>query len=230
MNWKFWPRTKIWQKVKASLRSSNSVLPTSSWLQANYRVSGICQSLPPQGSLNLFSRLPNTAVPNILCQNCIFWKSLFIFCYQPLPITEHPPWPHGCLEFRTTGLRVRGFQPQERCHSKFLSMEFGKQQYWALTPSTFRNYLPAKLTKGAPKALTALNTHISLVSHQSRGLFILEKLQKFKKDISIQASHSARLQHLPGNITAPVCSVYPRRCTGIRMGAHCRENLGTSET
>lgn len=122
----------------------------------------------------------------------------------------------------------------QKCHSKFLSMEFGKQQYWALLPSLPRKYLPAKPTKGASKALTVLNTHthISLVSHQSRGLFILEKHQKFKK--KALASKQATLPGCStslGNITAPVCSVFTQGdAWGIRMGVHCREKLGTSET
>lgn len=146
-------------------------------------------SLPPQRSLNLFSWLPKRAAPKIL-----YHQSLFSFSYQPLLITSY--WAltitPGMSAFRTTGLIVKGFQP-ERCSSKYLSMEFGKQQHWALICSLLRNYLPANLTKGATKAFTVLNTHthISLLSHQSWGLFMLEKLQKFKKCISIQASHTA---------------------------------------
>lgn len=103
INWKFWPRKKIWQMVKASLRSSNSVFSTSSWLQINYRVSGICQAFHP--------RVPWTSPSGCLTEQLpTFCITTLHFSYEPPPISSYwaPAMTPWISAFRTTGLIVRG--------------------------------------------------------------------------------------------------------------------------
>lgn len=113
-------KKKIWQMVKASLRSSNSVFSTRSWLQINYRVSGICQACHP--------RVPWTSPPGCLTEQlptfCI--TTLHFFLWAPTNIqvlrTSHDPMD-VCIQ--NHGVDSEEFQPEERCNSKLLSMGLG---------------------------------------------------------------------------------------------------------